>query len=433
MSVWERLGFRENLYATPPLPGSEEGSRLLVGRDAEVEELQDHWASYDTHASVEGANGVGKTSLVAVAAYRDMVSREAAKKPLIIPLSEIFQLTSESEGFENKVYLALARALLENEDRLSKSGYSVADLSGLRQWLDSPTNKTRSVSGTVLGFGGGGTYGVSANTSAGFSQNGLIELVNSNLRNIFPSRAAGGFVGVLDNMELLSTSKDARRRLEEMRDGILNIPGVRWVLCGANGIVRSAVGSPRLTGRISEPLRLAPLQHESVPEVIRRRINEYRTRDDADPPVDPDGFRHLYTVLNNNLRIALKHAEEFTKWYVKNAAGSTAGDRAKLLEIWLTEQADSYAADAGALTPRTWKLFDDLIEFGGSCSPSEFDYFEFSSNAAMRPYVKALEEANLVNSAIDEDDSRRRTIEITPNGWLVHYKRSGYRGQAETL
>jgi hypothetical protein len=86
MSVWERLGFRENLYATPPLPGNREGSRLLVGRDAEVEELQDHWASYETHASIEGANGVGKTSLVAVAAYRDMVAREQAGKPLIIPM-----------------------------------------------------------------------------------------------------------------------------------------------------------------------------------------------------------------------------------------------------------------------------------------------------------------------------------------------------------
>jgi hypothetical protein len=98
MSVWERLGFRENLYSTPPLPGTEEGSRLLVGRDAEVEELQDHWASFDTHASIEGSNGVGKTSLVAVAAYRDMVAREKAKKPLIIPLGEIFQMTSDAKG-----------------------------------------------------------------------------------------------------------------------------------------------------------------------------------------------------------------------------------------------------------------------------------------------------------------------------------------------
>jgi hypothetical protein len=429
MSVWDRLGFSENLYATPPLPGTASGSRLLVGRDAEIEELREHWASYDTHFSVEGANGVGKTSLVTVAAYREMEAREAARQPIILPIDEVFQLTSESGGFENRVYLALARALLAHEDRLAKLGYFVSDLSGLRQWMDSPTNTTKAASGSVMGFGVGGTYGVASSTSAGFTDNGLVELVTSNLRSIFPTMAAGGFIGILDNMELLSTSKDARRRLEEMRDSILSIPGVRWVLCGANGIVRSAVGSPRLTGRVADPLKLEPLRHDDAPEVIRRRIDEYKTREDAEPPVDPDGFLHLYTVLNNNLRIALKHAEEFTKWYDKNARGSSKDDRAKLLEVWLTDQADAYAADAGSLTRRTWELFDDLILFGGSCSPSEFAEFGFSSNAAMRPYVKTLEEANLVNSAIDEDDSRRRTIEITPNGWLVHYKRSGYQGR----
>jgi hypothetical protein len=424
--VWERLGFRENLYATPPLPGSAEGSRLLVGRDDEIEELQEHWASYDTHFSIEGANGIGKTSLVAVAAYRDMVQREKAKKPLIIPMGDIFQLTSDSAGFENKVYLALARALLENEDQLAKAGYPEVDLSGLRHWLDEPVNTTRGVSGSVMGFGGGGTYGTSANTSSGFANNGLADLVSTSLKKLFPSRAAGGFVGILDNMELLATSKDARKHLEELRDSVLNIPGVRWVLCGANGIVRSSVGTPRLTGRISEPLRLEPLRPDDVPEVIRRRMDEYKVREDADAPVDPDGFLHLYTVLNNNLRLALKHAEEFTKWYDKNARGSTPEARWNLLEIWLTEQADKYAADAKSLTPRTWRLFDDLIIFGGSCSPSEFAQFDFSSREAMRPFVKSLEEANLVNSIIDEDDSRRRTIEITPNGWLVHYQRSGY-------
>lgn len=453
MSVWERLGFRENLYSTPPLPGTEEGSRLLVGRDAEVEELQDHWASYDTHASIEGSNGVGKTSLVSVAAYRDMVAREKARKPLIIPLGEIFQLTSDSKGFETKVYLALARALLDNQKRLSSAGYPIAGLKGLRQWLDSPTNTTKATSGSAFGFGGGGTYGVASSTSVGFAEGGLIEMINTNLSTLFPSRGAGGFVGILDNMELLSTSKEARKRIEEMRDGVLSIPGVRWVLCGANGIVRSAVGSPRLTGRIADPIRLQPLQHADIPEVIQRRITQYSMdKDLTDPPVDPTGFLHLYTVFNNNLRIALKHAGEFTKWFDKNnlsdnernkatleqafvrgrkeyakVLGERSAARHRYLEIWLTEQADEYAKDAGALTERTWRVFDELIILGGSCSPSEFEPFGFASREAMRPYVKSLEDANLVNSAIDEDDSRRRTIEITPNGWLVHYKRSGYQ------
>lgn len=44
----------------------------------------------------------------------------------------------------------------------------------------------------------------------------------------------------------------------------------------------------------------------------------------------------------------------------------------------------------------------------------------------MRPYVKQLEDANLVHRTVDESDQRRRTIVVTANGWLVHYKRSGY-------
>lgn len=427
MSVWERLGFRENLYTTDVLPGNDEGSRLLVGRDQEVAELQDHWASYDTHASIEGDNGVGKTSLVTVAAYRDMLARERSRKPLIIPMSEVFQLTPDSKGFEQKVYLALARTLLDNEKRLERAGYQVSDLSGLRQWLDSPTNKTKAASGSVLGFGGGGTYGVSSSTSVGFNENGLAELVTSNLRTIFPSRAAGGCVSVLDNMELLSTSQAARQRLEEMRDTVLNIPGVRWVLCGANGIVRSAVGSPRLTGRVADPIRLEPLQHNDVPDVIMRRIIEFGTNLMTDAPVEPAGFLHLYRVLNSNLRIALKHAGEFTKWYDKYYRGSSSEDRLKLLEIWLTDQADAYADDANSLTKRTWQLFDALIEYGGRCSPSEFEHFGFANREGMRAYVKNLEDANLVTSEIDKDDSRRRTIAITSNGWLVQYKRSGYK------
>lgn len=74
MSIWTDFGFRDNLYATPTLQGAAEGSMLLVGRESEVSRLRTHSGSLDTHASMEGDNGVGKTSLVTVAAYRAMVA-----------------------------------------------------------------------------------------------------------------------------------------------------------------------------------------------------------------------------------------------------------------------------------------------------------------------------------------------------------------------
>ncbi len=402
---------------------------LLVGRDAEVEELQDHWASYDTHASVEGANGVGKTSLVAVAAFRDMQARQAARKPIVIPLDEVFQLTADTSELDSKIYYSIARTLLANEDFLSSLGYAVPKLSELRSWMESPVIKSGGGNASILGIGGGGAYGRSINTSAGFANSGFQELVHASLRAIFPNKSAGALIGTLDNMELLSTSKDARRRLEEMRDSTLAIPGIRWVLCGSNGIVRSVVGSQRLTGRIADPIRLEPLRMEDTPVVIERRIDQYRLRNDAEAPVEPEGFEYLYSIMNNNLRIALKHAEQFTRWYDKNARGSDSKTRRQLLEVWLTEQADEYARDT-SVTPRQWQLFDELAVFGGRCSPSEYEHFGFASNQAMRPHVKALEEANLVISAIDEDDQRRRTIEITANGWLVRYQRNGYQVEA---
>jgi DNA-binding MarR family transcriptional regulator len=38
--------------------------------------------------------------------------------------------------------------------------------------------------------------------------------------------------------------------------------------------------------------------------------------------------------------------------------------------------------------------------------------------------VLKLEEANLIQSLRDEDDNRRKTILVTPYGWMVHYARS---------
>lgn len=39
----------------------------------------------------------------------------------------------------------------------------------------------------------------------------------------------------------------------------------------------------------------------------------------------------------------------------------------------------------------------------------------------MRPHVKDLEDAGLLVSTQDEGDKRRKTIQITPKGWLVNY------------
>lgn len=426
VSIWQEFGFNDNLYATPPLKGTADGSQLLVGRDHLVARLQTHWSSLDTHASMEGDNGVGKTSLVAVAAYRAMVAHSMSEsEQLILPLIEPFQMKA-GEDLEEQVLFVIARSIIHYEDAFRAAGKRLPKIGSVRKWLDDPILRGGGGNVSMFGFGGGASHSQSAN-GGGFPKAGFRDIVKDWLREIFPHKNDGAFVGVIDNLELLETSQDARKALEAMRDTVLNLPGVKWVLCGANGIVRSSVGSQRLTGVIGDPIQVNPLSDTDIPLVIERRIEAHRIRAEAVAPVEPEGFAHLYHVAGRNLRIALKHAQDFSLWLQANGASSnTSEDRLRLLEAWLAEQADRYEEDTKSVTPAGWGFFDSLLIGGGSCSPSDFARFDFNSQQAMRPYVKQLEDANLVHSTVDESDQRRRTVVATANGWLVHYKRSDY-------
>jgi hypothetical protein len=94
--------------------------------------------------------------------------------------------------------------------------------------------------------------------------------------------------------------------------------------------------------------------------------------------------------------------------------------------------ADRYLADT-KLRAAAWKIFDKLIvDFGGSCSPSDHPLFGYENQPPMRAQVRALEEANLVESSVDDTDKRRKTISVKPRGWVVYYARNGYKAPADT-
>jgi hypothetical protein len=76
-------------------------------------------------------------------------------------------------------------------------------------------------------------------------------------------------------------------------------------------------------------------------------------------------------------------------------------------------------------------VFEGIVERGGSISPSDFADFGVETSQAMRGQTRALEDATLVESSVDETDKRRRLIEVTARGWIVNYERSGYRTPRE--
>lgn len=259
MSVWTDLGFRGNLYQIDPVPPNEEGEQLLVGRNEELARLRMYLTSSATHPTIEGQNGVGKSSLVAVAGFQ--AKREFVRgrtQQLLIPLGERFQLdtAATADGFARQVYFAIGQAFIDNHDLLASTGRKVPDLGHIREWLNSPIFVGRQVGGQAFGFGP--TYGQNkvANEGAGFSEAGFRSTVERWLSETFPDDEAGGFVCVLDNLELLLTVQGARALLESLRDSLLSRTGLRWVLCGARGIMRGAASSSRLQGVLSDPMEL---------------------------------------------------------------------------------------------------------------------------------------------------------------------------------
>jgi hypothetical protein len=428
--MWDELGFSESPYATTALPPSERGDILLVGRDRELESLLNTLRYTSRHATIEGDNGVGKTSLVAIAAYRAKQERlQREKAQFLLPLEGTFQLSPDDtvDAFRRRVAFQVARAFIREHAVLRAANLNVPDVDEIDRWLNSPLFRSAGGGVSILGSGVSGERSTDPNTSTGFSEDGFVATIERWLDQCFPGSLTGGFICVLDNLELLETSQAARQQLERLRDSVLAQKGLRWVLCGATGVVRSAASSPRLEGHLADPINLEPIPDDVVAEVVSRRLDVFSIRTDAYAPVEPDGFKYLYDVLNRNLRNALRYAEEFALGMVRGSARpGIPEEKVVLLRDWLRQAADRHHRDTHGVGRRAWEVFEGLVVLDGRCSPGDYEQFGFNSPMAMRPHIRSLEEANLVQSAIDDTDHRRKTIAITPRGWLVQYKLSNY-------
>jgi hypothetical protein len=420
--MWADFGFERNLYDTHPVGGNARGERLLVGREMELRSIKNRIQNIDSVVSVEGPNGVGKTSLVLVAGYQLEIESKDRGKNSIILLQEPFQFTTEDSAidFKRKVYANIASQFISNEHEYRQRFDLQFNLNPLKAWLENPLFLEGSLS--FGGFGGGG--GSSANESSGFDLHGFFALVERLLAAAF--RSDGGVICVLDNLEILNTSQLARQKLEALRDDLFSKHGIKWVVCGARGIVRSVATSARLQGRLQEPMDIAPLKKESIGDLITSRVTEFQIHPGGVPPVGQRSFTHIFEILNDNLRDALKFSGDFSLWLFDNERYEPDPDELHaFFEIWLAEQSDRYAENIN-VPPRAWRLFDEICARGGSISPSDYEEFDFNSAQNMRGQVSKLEGADLVTSELDETDHRRKTISVMAKGWLLQHHRAGY-------
>ncbi|MDA0164566.1 ATP-binding protein [Solirubrobacter ginsenosidimutans] len=426
---WLDFGFRSNPYDSSELPASEVGHKLLVGRDAQLRQLKEQLKSSANVVAVEGAYGVGKSSLIAVAQHALEEEFPMGRgQQLFLSASKPFQLQTDTgpTAFRHEVLYSVANALTTHRERLREAGLANSGIETIGRWLTAP--EVRGKGGGLTTPFGGGTFNMTSgpNTSDGFKQEGFPERVEACLRECFPSRQQGGVICVIDNLEVLDLSS-TRTLLEQIRDPLLRKAGLCWVLCGAPRTVRDAASSQRLHGIVRTPIEIGPIEAPFVGEVVGRRLEVYAQEDSNYTPVEPDGFLRLYGAVNRHLREALVACERYSEWLdAREDWPESPADKSQLLRKWLALEADNHLSATRDPGDRAWRLFDELAqEPDGIASSSDFRALGFKSPDAMLKEMQELQMANLAGPAMGEDPSRDETIEMTPQGRMVRIARLG--------
>jgi hypothetical protein len=432
-TVYTKWGFTANPFQQTPLPASADGSRLIVGRNDEIAKLRVLLGAPPKLVTVEGRNGIGKTSVINVAAYtayQSWLNDPHHEQPLV-PCAAKFQL-SHGQDVDAFVAHVLHNVVLSVEsfyDELRDSGRQSPILKQLVKWIGDPVIKSKGVGANLSGFGGSYTSGSAANTTDGFKVTGFEARVREMLRELFPA-GSGGVVCVLDNLELLKTSSAARELIEQLRDRLLNLEGLRWVLAGSAGIIFGLCATPRMSGYLHNAVHVQDVSSKLAGNILRRRREVFAINDSARLPLHVADFELLFNVLASNVRDTLSEADNFcTEVALNDRWHPEDGESRELFQDWLRTQCMRrlQAADA-LLSDKPWEVFRKMIELGGTCAPGDFKSFGFETQQAMRSHVLSLESAQLIQSLRDEDDNRRKTILVTSNGWMVHYARENNFG-----
>lgn len=434
-NIYNDWGFTESPFSTKPLHSNNLGEQLLVGRDVEINDLAIRLVSADSAACLDGPVGAGKTSLANVTIFKGLQNYIAngAPAPLLIPCKRTFQIKDEqtAEDFKFEILMEVAQALIDNAQKF-RYGIKIDGCVELNAWLNSPLL-------SQWGIGIGSLFSVNdgnqTNDSSGFSRSGFEKLLTGWLSNIFPEGRNGGVVCVIDNLELLEKSSEARKKIENLRDTLFTIRGIKWILCGAHGILQGVVTSPRLAGYLQEPMSVNPLKLSDAGAVINQRIKVLAIPDGQTPylPLTPEDFHSLYTLLHQSLRTTLSYVEDYCMFISsRKLRPETAAEKQSLLFSWLKDRAkgiyDGLKPHAGQTTMNFFYTASSNPNIGGEFSPGDFEVFNFATIQAMRPHVKTLEDCGLLSTQKDDLDQRRKTISVTGKGWLIHWYKVTHLG-----
>ena len=431
-------GFNENPFQVNALRPDDRGQRLLVGRTSEIDLLIKRLHKQGKITCLDGHVGVGKTSLVNVAAltsFKEYFNKNTNQ--LLIPCNEPFDLRKEesSEDFCQRVFVRVAQTLLSYREKVVGMSLDMAQWPQVETWLNSPV-----ANHVITGFNWIATVGGSKqiNTSGGFESSGMETLVKNWLHEIFVQRGSGGVVCIIDNIELLETAINARRTLEALRDRLFSVEGLRWTFCGANGVIHSLAASPRLTSFLNTPvIDVENIKPSFIPELINSRVREFSLEPEkTELPIRIEDLDRLYVLINENLRDWLALADEYCKHFFSLGKSTLTNDqKEKRFNKWFDQHTgDRYNALTSRIPPAAWGILDTAMsdEFKGIFGLGDYSTFNSSSRtqitaASLKKSVKELEKHGLISRTINDQEGRdgfkRDVCSVTSKGCLVYYAR----------
>lgn len=421
---YTQWGFSQPPFQTSPLPSTPTGEKLLLGRSKEIDSLIYAIQDYPKLPTIEGPSGLGKTSLFNVALHVLYQRHNAGKeKALYLPCEKLqFRFEEKTNDFIHRVFFAVAQTLIRRKSDLLKGTARVS--SALERWLNSPEISSPTFGLSINGIGGDGSLGRAQNTSTGFAESGFRFAIERVLEELFPPEQGGGIVCLIDNLELLRHSERAKSMLEELRDDLFGVKGLRFALCGSQNIVRGVASSTRMSGYLHRPVMVGKLEVDTVTEIFMSRVRAY-----AQPckhgylPLNSEGFVYLHNILQGNLRDTLAEAANYcSDMNRRNIHPKSDGEKHSRIVDWVSQTA-----------LENWLLIRDEVKVSGlmpwikhAMSAGEFstrdkaklgwpnqEHFEFATDLMVQLEV--------LTRVIDPLDERRQVFQPTPKGCFIDF------------
>lgn len=418
---YRNLGFKSDPFDTKALQPDTLGVALLVNREKEIAQLIRRVQESDKIPTLEGPNGIGKTSIINIALLRLLQESLAEEtKPMFLPCRCSFQIGKgkDLEDFMDEVYLQIALTLIENAVYLRPPpGHTKAPIeASIQAYIQSPI--IRSYTASILGHGGGVSN--APNTGKGWERVGFRAAIEGWLKILFPTHETGAVVCVIDNLEILQSSEEAKSTVEALRDTAFSVPGVKWILCGAAGVVRGVALSPRMVGRLQRPINVGELPEESSGDLYDKRKAAFKTKPDAQLPITRDNFIILFDIFNGNARSTLDEAGAFCTW-VFDEVEDLQNIPPDAFERWLNDELEENYDEIFV-----YFLEREKEAFKKACQLEIFlasDAKELGMNDAeeFKSLIDKFIKHGLVTASLDQEDSEKAVYEISPKSLKLEY------------